>query len=455
VVIRLGLFILMVRQNRQRGLLGFLIPLLAGLLVIPALANSIGPEEYRKRRQTYAERTKDGITVLFNSLEEDLREYLVDKNFFYLTGFSDPEAILVLSPGHSQHKETLFIPERDPAREKWTGTKAGPGPETAAALRFDRVLPLNQFQSEVTALAAGERKIYTVLPQRHPNRPVSALEGQVEKLEGLFPFSTFANAGPHIAYLRMTKSPAELALLKEAIQITLQGHRAALAQAAPGRHEYEVEAALEYEFRRRGAERPGFPSIVGSGPNSVTLHYDKNTRQMQAGELVVVDIGAEFREYTADVTRTYPVSGKFSGRQREIYSIVLAAQEAALKEVKPGALHNKSGAIHRAAYEYINTHGKDLQGEPLGKYFIHGTSHHLGLDVHDVVNDETRPLEPGMVITVEPGIYIPEENLGVRIEDDVLVTESGYQLLSGDMPRTPEEIEKLMASAPPGARDTR
>ena len=159
---------------------------------------------------------------------------------------------------------------------------------------------------------------------------------------------------------------------------------------------------------------------------------------------MVVDIGAEFEEYAADVTRTYPVGGKFSSRQREIYNIVYGAQEAALKAVKPGVTIGKSGPIHLAAYEYMDSHGKDLQGNSLGRYFIHGTSHHLGLEVHDAVSEPNRVLEPGMVITVEPGIYIPDENLGVRIEDVVLITESGYELLTRDLPRTPEEIEKTM-----------
>jgi Xaa-Pro aminopeptidase len=170
---------------------------------------------------------------------------------------------------------------------------------------------------------------------------------------------------------------------------------------------------------------------------------------MHRGELVVVDIGAEFEEYAADITRTYPVGGKFSSRQREIYNIVFAAQEAALKAVKPGVVMGKSGLIHRAAYEYIDSHGKDLRGNSLGQYFIHGTSHHLGLDVHDAVSEPNRVLEAGMVITVEPGIYIPDENLGVRIEDVVLITETGYELLSKDLPRTPEEIEKMMAKVQP------
>ncbi len=196
--------------------------------------------------------------------------------------------------------------------------------------------------------------------------------------------------------------------------------------------EYEVEAALEYEFRRNGAERPGFPSIVGSGPFSTILHYDKNTRRMESGDVVVVDIGAEWGGYSADVTRTYPVSGKFSPRQREIYQIVLDAQKAAMAKIKPGVTFRD---IHQASSSYIRSKGYE-------KYFIHGTSHHIGLEVHDAGSTE-RPLEPNMVITVEPGIYISEEQLGVRIEDDVVVTPTGYRMLS-TFPKEIDEIEALV-----------
>ncbi len=426
-----------------------LIPVLLWTLGASISANEIDAGEFRSRRQAYVARAADGVTVLFNALEEDLREFAVDKNFYYLTGAAIPDAILVLSPAHSQHKETLFIPKRDLAQEKWTGPKLAPGVETAKQLGVERVLGLEQFQSEITALMAGQKKLYTVLPNRKGTAPPSTQEGHVSKLRALFPFAEVAPAATPIAHLRMTKSAAELSLLKRAIRITLAAHRVASRTVADGRHEYEVEAALEFEFRRAGSARPAFPSIVGSGPNSVVLHYDKNTRQMHRGELVVVDIGAEFDEYAADVTRTYPVGGKFSSRQREIYNIVFAAQEAALKAVKPGVTIGKSGPIHRAAYEYIDTHGKDLHGSSLGQYFIHGTSHHLGLEVHDAVSEPNRVLEPGMVITVEPGIYIPDENLGVRIEDVVLITETGYELLTRDLPRTLEEIERMMAKGQP------
>ena len=196
--------------------------------------------------------------------------------------------------------------------------------------------------------------------------------------------------------------------------------------------EYEVQAVLEYEFRRNGADGPGYPSIIGSGPFSTTLHYDKAERRMQAGDVVVIDVGAQYAGYSADVTRTYPVSGKFSPRQKEIYQIVLDAQRAAIAEVKPGTTLAK---IHAAAFSYIQSKG-------YARYFIHGTSHHIGLQVHDV-GSTSRALEPNMVITVEPGIYIPEEQLGIRIEDDVVVTPAGCRILS-DFPKEIDDVERLM-----------
>ena len=406
-------------------------------------STSVPKEEYKTRRQLYMDRVHDGVTVVFNAPETQ-DEFVLRKDFYYLVGFSEPGAILVLSPNEQQQKETLFIPEKNPEKERWTGPKREAGSEAEKMLGIERVLTTNLFQFELGRLCASEKNIYTVFPRHLHGDTTTFEEMQVERLKKLFPFSQIRNAAPQIASLRMKKSGAEINLLKKAIEITLAGQRVAASVIADSRYEYEAEAALEYEFHRLGAARPGYPSIVGSGPNSCTLHYEKNNRIMRNGELVVVDVGAEFDEYTADITRTYPVGGKFSPRQREIYEIVLGAQEAGLKQVKPGVQIGKNGPIHTAVHEYINTHGKDREGNPLGRYFIHGTSHHLGLDVHDVVGDSNRTLEPGMVITVEPGIYIPEENLGVRIEDDVLVTETGYELLSKDLPRKAGDIEKLM-----------
>jgi Xaa-Pro aminopeptidase len=385
----------------KRSLKKIVLLLLLG--VFPLLAVEKEPlQEYRSRRDRLAELIKGNVLVLKAAPEQELVKYQQERNFYYLTGFDEPDAILLLNAAAVPVEEFLFIPDRKPAEERWTGEKLGPGPEAEKATGFKKVLPISEFDSTLKKASEGTKSVY-----------------------GL------KDVAENIAFLRQTKSPTEIALLEKAIQITLKAQQAAAQAIAPRVMEYEVEAALEYEFRRGGAERPGFPSIVGSGPFSTILHYDKSTRRMEAGDVVVVDIGAEYSGYSADVTRTYPVSGKFSSRQREIYQIVLDAQKAALAQVKPGAT---IGEIHRAAMAHIRSKGYE-------KNFIHGTSHHIGLEVHDV-GSTARPLEPDMVITVEPGIYIPEEQLGIRIEDDVLVTASGYRMLS-TFPREISEIEGL------------
>jgi Xaa-Pro aminopeptidase len=243
------------------------------------------------------------------------------------------------------------------------------------------------------------------------------------------------------APLRLVKDDDELTRLRKAITLTTGAEREAMATIKPGVYEYEAEAVIEYAFRRGGAERLGFPSIVGSGPNSVALHYDKNRRKMEAGDVVVMDIGAEFGYLTADVTRTAPVSGTFTPRQRAIYRLVLATQQTAIDSVRPGIDIPRLNQIARA---YLQAHSDTLCGNvSCDKYFVHGLSHWLGMDVHDVGALRT-PLAPGMVLTVEPGIYLPQEGLGVRIEDDVLVTADGHEVLSSGAPRQPEEVEALV-----------
>jgi Xaa-Pro aminopeptidase len=360
-------------------------------------------QEYHARRERLAQRIKGNALVLRAAPDLELVKYHPDENFYYLTGFDEPNAILLLDAASNPPQEFLFLPDRKPAEERWTGAKLGPGPEAEKATGFARVLSTSEFEATLKKVSEHARSVYGLKDVEND-----------------------------IAYLRQVKSSTEVALLEKAIDITLEGEQAAARTIAPGLMEYEVEAALEYEFRRNGAERPGFPSIVGSGPYSTTLHYDKSERRMQAGDVVVVDIGAEYGGYSADVTRTFPVSGKFTPRQREIYQIVLDAQKAAIAKIKPGA---RIGDLHQAAMGYIRSKGYE-------KYFIHGTSHHIGLEVHDV-GETSRPLEPNMVVTVEPGIYIPEEQLGVRIEDDVLVTPTGYRVLS-NFPKEPSEIEALL-----------
>jgi Xaa-Pro aminopeptidase len=407
--------------------------------------------EYRARRTALQKSLAGGATVIIGRTEqeEDLRTgFFQESNFYYLTGWSQPGAILLLAPlpedpkapGYAAKaalpREILFLPERNPEHEKWTGRKWGPEDQGIREITgFEAVMPAEQFEAELRRALEAYPRIYTLTGQ-----PTA------ERLRQLAPLREVTNAAPAIAKLRMHKSPAEIALIQRAADATVEAHRGAWRRAAPGVWEYEVAATITDLYAQKGCERSAYAPIVGSGPNSVYLHYSRNSRRMDAGEVLLMDVGAECAGYASDVTRTIPVNGRFTPRQREIYEIVLGAQKATIAAVKPGMTLSKTApaSLYKVAFDYINSHGKDLRGEPLGKYFTHGIGHHVGLDVHDAA-DPNAPLEAGMVITIEPGIYIPEENLGVRIEDVLLVTEHGAKVLSGALPREPGEIEKALA----------
>ena len=273
------------------------------------------------------------------------------------------------------------------------------------------------------------------------------IQQMVSKLHKLAPLAAFADLRLPVSRMREVKSSGEIALIRRAAEASVESHLAALKTVRPGVWEYEVAARMRYEYQRLGCEWPSYPPIVGSGFYTTVLHYDQDDRQMQSGDLVVMDVAGSFGGYASDITRTIPANGRFTARQREIYEIVLGAQNAVIAAAKPGMTLARTGkdSLHQIAYEYINTHGKDLHGQPLGQYFIHGLGHSVGLNVHDPM-DYNRPLQAGMVITDEPGIYIPEEKLGVRIEDMLLITENGAELLTRRLPRTIEEIEKAMAA---------
>ena len=393
----------------------------------------VGVEEFRSRRKALREAVKDGITIIVGATESergDLRTgFFQESNFYYLTGWKEPGAILALSADD----DTLFIPRRNSEREKWTGRKAAPADSNINGLTgFEKVEEAESFEARLPKLAQVAPKVYTLLDQ-----PAS------EKLKQLLPLREFEDAGKEIAKLRMTKSAGELKLIRKSTDVTLDAHRAAWKRIAAGLYEYQVAATMSGLYFESGCERHAYPPIVGSGPNGAILHYSKNTRRLDSGELLLMDVAAECSLYASDVTRTVPVNGKFSERQRELYDIVLGAHQAAIAAIKPGATLAKTSpnSLYQVAFDYLNSHGKDLKGNPLGQYFTHGLGHHVGLDVHDA-NDPSLPLAAGMVITIEPGLYIPEENIGIRIEDVVLVTENGYEVLSAALPRTVEEIER-------------
>jgi Xaa-Pro aminopeptidase len=399
----------------------------------PSLA-APGLEEYRARRAELSQKLQNCVLVLFGHTEkgeENLRTgFFQESNFYYLTGWQEPGAMLLVTPPQDDKPYAiLFLPRRQLDQEKWTGRKAGPDDSNIKQLTgFDAVLPVEAFESELHKQLDRYSGIYTIGEQ-------SATE-----LKALAPLRDISEAGQTIARLRMHKSPEELALIQRSVDVTLKAHRAAWKRAAPGVYEYQVAATMAAVYFDAGCERHAYAPIVGSGPNTTVLHYARNARRMDRGELLLMDVGAECAGYAADITRTIPVGARFSKRQREIYEIVLSAQNAVIAAIKPGL---PFGDLSKIARDYIDTHGKDLHGEPLGKYFTHGVSHHVGLDVHDAT-DFSQPLAEGNVITVEPGIYIPDENIGIRIEDMVQVTKDGARLMSGALPRDPAEIEKAL-----------
>ncbi len=403
-----------------------------GLLCISTLLAAQGiPREDYKGRRAELRKSLDGVMVLFGAEEpEDLHAgFFQESNFLYLSGWKQPGAVMMLSG----REEILFLPPHDARGEIFTGRKLGPEDADAKETTgFDKVLPASALESSFFRLLESSKNVYTLTSDL-----------QAQKLHQLSLYHTRMDAGPPIARLRMVKSPAEIDLIQHSTDVTVAAHRKAWSMMKSGLYEYQIAAAMSNVYFDAGCERSAYAPIVGSGPNSVILHYMANRRRVDSGEVVLMDVGAECSGYATDVTRTVPTNGKFSRRQREIYDIVLGAQKAAIAAIKPGVrMRGEPKSLYAIAMEYINTHGKDLHGDPLGKYFTHGLGHHVGLDVHDPQEDV--PLRAGMVITIEPGIYIPEENLGVRIEDTLLVTEDGSKNLSGALPREASEIEKLV-----------
>ncbi len=403
--------------------------------------------DFAARRANLRKSIPDGILVLFGNKEsEDLHDaFFQQTDFYYLTGWEEPGAILVLTPepqkdapGYDQRakapREILLLPQRVPSQEKWTGRKLGPDDADAlASTGFSAVMPAERFESELR-----------VLLEIYPN--LYALDSANVMLARIAPLRSILDARLPIARLRMEKSPAEIAAIQKATDASIDAHRAAWRAIKPGQYEYQIEALMVGTYMNEGCRRSAYAPIVGSGPNSSTLHYSRNSRRMDAGEVTVMDVAAECDSYASDITRTVPVGGKFTPRQREIYDVVLGAQRAAIAAAKPGMTFGRTtpDSLYKIAFDYINTHGKDLHGQPLGQYFTHGLSHHVGLDVHDAF-DPAEALKAGMVITIEPGVYIPEENIGIRIEDVILVTETGAKVLSGALPTDPDEIERAVA----------
>ena len=411
--------------------------------------------DYRARREALAKKAS-GVVVLFAPLEaaDEVRGFRQEDNFFYLSGVTEPGAALLIvptaqakadSPARS-YAEILFLPPRNLTQEKWTGPKLGPeNPDAAKITGFDRVEEIGKLPDEVTRfISRAFPSIYTDVPAPGESASTLAL-AFVKRTNAML---SYQDVKPMLSSLRTSKDPDEVGLIRKAVDASVAAHFAAFKAVKPTVNEREISALMQYEWGRRGCERPAYAPIVGSGINSTVLHYSDDSATMKSGDAVVIDAAGEYSMYAADITRTLPVSGHFSARQREIYDIVLGAQQAAVAAFQSGKSsisRNGANSLYQVAYDYINTHGRDLHGQQLGQYFIHGLGHYLGLNVHDP-GDYTVPLGPGMVFTIEPGIYIPEESLGVRIEDDFYVDKDGKLInLSGALPATAEDVEKAMA----------
>jgi Xaa-Pro aminopeptidase len=410
---------------------------------LPGMGRPIDTARVAARRRALAARVGHGVVLVPAAHERDVeRDYIQDNDFrqtntfFYLTELEAQDAWLLLVAGGDAIETVLLLPPRTPAQERWTGVRLGPDSIAARLTGIARVVSTDSLERVLHAVRSGGQASGPLYV------PLDATTRDEPRLHDLlFTGHDVRNLRPIVDSMRLVKDADEIARLRKAIDITALGHVAAMQAARPGMWEYEIEATLEAVFRRNGADRVGYPSIVGSGPNSVTLHYDVNRRQTKDGDLVVVDAGAEWGQYTADVTRTFPVNGKFTMRQKAIYDLVLATQQAAFDSTRPGTTMGRLDAVAR---EYMRAHSGTLCGdETCDAYFIHHLGHWLGMDVHDV-GDYRTPLQPGMVLTLEPGIYLPRESLGVRIEDDVLVTATGAEWLSAKAPRATAEIERLM-----------
>ena len=391
-------------------------------------------------------------------------EYRQDSDLFYLTGFDEPQSVLVLLTGAGKPQSILFVRPRDPEREVWDGPRAGVD-GAKAEFGADEAFTIDKLEAELPKLLSNRRRLYYRLgrDRAFDDRVLDALEATRRRARtGIFWPTDITDPGSILHEMRLVKGSEDLDAMRTAARITRDAHLRAMSHARPGMHEYEVEALLLETFRKNGSERPAYGSIVGSGANATVLHYRANNRKMEEGDLLLIDAGCEYGYYASDVTRTFPVSGKFTAEQRAVYQIVLDAQVASIEATRAGATLEE---VHKKSVEVITSGLRDvgiLQGdtkelvekEAYKPYYMHRTSHWLGMDVHDVgayyVGGKPRVLAEGMVLTVEPGIYIPKNDekvdakwrgIGVRIEDDILVAPDGPQNLTGDIPKSVADVE--------------
>jgi Xaa-Pro aminopeptidase len=463
---------------------------------LPAAA-AISREEYARRREALAAGMGDGVLVVYGAPEsESSAPFAQVPAFRYLTGLMEPEAALVMAKSGGEVQAQLFVLPRDPSREVWDGVLLGAA--GAQALTGIPARPRDRMGPALDSLVARHGTLYTLSPQAGDaadGRWLRPDQQAVAALVRRHPGTRVVPLQQPLMRLRATKSPAELDLIRRAVHVTVLAQRAAMRAIEPGMNEFEAHAVIEYTFRRNGAERPAFGTIVGSGPNSTTLHYRSADRFMQAGETVVMDVGASYRGYAADVTRTVPVSGTFTPEQRAVYDVVLAAQKRAEESIRVGSTTMgqlgqtaaravaeglaRLGLIEAAEATFDCAPGKTCPQYQL--FYMHGVGHGIGLEVHDPDASYFGPFAVGSAFTIEPGIYVRADaldhlpdtpanramaarirpaveryrNVGVRIEDDYLVTPAGVERVSAGAPREPDEIEALMREEWPANAERR
>ncbi len=432
-------------------------------------------DEFARRRKQLMKMMGKGAIAILPAVPEKSRNsdvlyhYRPDSDFYYLTGFAEPEAVAVLIPGRPHGEYVLFVRDRDPARETWDGRRAGPEGATRD-FGADDAFPISDIDDILPGLMENSTRVFYTMGL-HPEfdqRVIGWVNGlKTQARTGVHPPQEFVALDHWLHDMRLYKSRAELDLMRHSAQVAVSAHQRAMRFTRPGRMEYEVMAELVHEFQRNHADISYHP-IVGGGENTCILHYHENSNELRDGDLLLIDAGCEYELYASDITRTFPVNGRFTPEQRAVYEIVLEAQYAAIEKTIPG---NHWDEPHDAAVKVI-TQGLVKLGLLKGrvptlikegayrKFYMHRTGHWLGMDVHDVgdykVGDQWRVLEPGMVMTVEPGIYIPAGlkgvhkrwwNIGIRIEDDVAVTREGYEVLTAGLAKTPDEVEKLMQAS--------
>jgi len=469
------------------------------------------------RRQRFAEAVGDGLAIIPAAREvtrnSDVHyEFRQDSDFFFLTGFDEPDAVAVFNPAHAKERYVMFVRPRDREMEIWNGRRAGVE-GAVATYGADAAYPVDQLDQKLREYAVDRPALFYRLGNPVFDARITRLLGELRAMQrrGHGAPARVEDPGPIIHEMRLRRSDAELARHRRACEISRDGHIEAMRYARPGLYEYQVQAAMEFVFREGGSPRNGYPSIVASGPNACILHYTENRRQMLDGDLLLIDAAAEYGYHSSDITRTFPVSGRFTAPQRAIYEIVLRSQLAAIAAAKPGARYE---AMHEAARRVLVDGLVDLKLLPRGvddslamhlyrEFYMHGTGHWLGMDVHDVgdykIHGESRVLEPGMVFTVEPGLYFDPEReevtfhlrefseqemwerrdrlgvaaakkledeekgkaptvkhhvpaefrgIGVRIEDDLLITGDGHDVLTKGTPKSVDEVERTCAEAP-------